>query len=186
VDTSAAANVEEEAEVPFFERWNQKGWSRVGTRERSVKMSTAINPRRDLLRMTISGLALVLGLPACVGSRLPRAEAAPASAPPEQVVKIVARKWEFVPSQIVLRKGVPVVLEVSSADRHHGFNVPRLGVRGEKASAHPSNVEPAGRSWTVCPSTYSDMSRSSPVLNCTSVRYLRPQRWQSSSAVTVL
>ena len=49
----------------------------------------------------------------------------------ERVVHITARKFEYSPNEITLRKGVPVVLEITSADRDHGFKVPRLGLRAD-------------------------------------------------------
>lgn len=48
---------------------------------------------------------------------------------PEQVIKITAKKFEYSPSEITLKKGVPVTLEFISQDRVHGFNCPGLGIR---------------------------------------------------------
>jgi len=48
---------------------------------------------------------------------------------PEQVIKIRAKKFEFMPNQITLKKGVPAVLELTSEDRVHGFNAPDLKAR---------------------------------------------------------
>jgi cytochrome c oxidase subunit 2 len=47
----------------------------------------------------------------------------------EQVIKITAKKFEYNPKEITLKKGAPVVLEFTSLDRLHGFNCPGLGVR---------------------------------------------------------
>jgi len=47
----------------------------------------------------------------------------------EQVVKITAKKFEYSPKDITLKKGVPAVLEFTSLDRLHGFNCPGLGIR---------------------------------------------------------
>ena len=38
-----------------------------------------------------------------------------------QVIEITAKKYEFSPSQITLKKGEPVILRVISTDRIHGF-----------------------------------------------------------------
>jgi cytochrome c oxidase subunit II len=51
-----------------------------------------------------------------------------AAAEPPQVIEIKAKKYEFSPSQITLKKGAPVVLRLSSEDRSHGFFVKPLGV----------------------------------------------------------
>ena len=45
-----------------------------------------------------------------------------------QVIEIKAKKYEFSPSTITLKKGAPVVLRLSSEDRAHGFLVKPLGV----------------------------------------------------------
>lgn len=49
--------------------------------------------------------------------------------PVERVIHITARKFDFSPDSITLKKGEPVVLEISSADREHGFNLRAFGVR---------------------------------------------------------
>jgi cytochrome c oxidase subunit II len=48
---------------------------------------------------------------------------------PEHVVQIVARRFTYSPDVIELQLGVPVVIELTSADRDHGFSVPDLGLR---------------------------------------------------------
>ena len=55
----------------------------------------------------------------------PRANAVPA----ERVIHITAKKFDFSPDSITLKKGEPVVFEISSADREHGFNLRAFGVR---------------------------------------------------------
>ena len=49
----------------------------------------------------------------------------------ERVVKITARKFEYEPSEIHLKLGEPVVLELTSKDVIHGFNIPDLGLRAD-------------------------------------------------------
>ena len=49
----------------------------------------------------------------------------------EQVIHLTAKRFEYTPSEITLKKGVPVVLEITSLDRDHGFKVPELGVRAD-------------------------------------------------------
>ena len=48
---------------------------------------------------------------------------------PERVVHVVARRFTYSPDVIELQLGVPVVVELTSADRDHGFAVPDLGLR---------------------------------------------------------
>jgi cytochrome c oxidase subunit II len=38
-----------------------------------------------------------------------------------KVIQISARKFEFTPNEITLRKGEPVILRLTSSDRVHGF-----------------------------------------------------------------
>jgi cytochrome c oxidase subunit 2 len=47
----------------------------------------------------------------------------------EPVIKITAKKFEYTPSEVKLKKGVPVILELSTEDILMGFNAPDLGVR---------------------------------------------------------
>lgn len=49
----------------------------------------------------------------------------------EQVIQIKAKKFEYLPNEITLKKGIPVVLELSSLDRLHGFNCPAFGVHAD-------------------------------------------------------
>jgi cytochrome c oxidase subunit 2 len=46
----------------------------------------------------------------------------------DQVIHVTAKKFEFSPSVIELKMGVPVVLEISTADRKHGFALPDFKV----------------------------------------------------------
>jgi len=47
----------------------------------------------------------------------------------EQVIRISASTFEFKPSEITVRKGMPVVLELTSKDRHHGFKLSAFELR---------------------------------------------------------
>jgi cytochrome c oxidase subunit 2 len=47
----------------------------------------------------------------------------------EQVIRITAKRFEYSPKEITVKKGVPAVLEFTSLDRLHGFNCPGLGIR---------------------------------------------------------
>jgi cytochrome c oxidase subunit 2 len=48
-----------------------------------------------------------------------------------RVVPISARQWAFTPNVITLQQGVPVDLELTSADVHHGFNLPDFAIRAD-------------------------------------------------------
>jgi len=72
----------------------------------------------------ISGLALYV-----------RANALPA----EREIHITAKKFDFTPDTITLKKGEPVVLVISSQDRNHGFNLRGFGIR---ADINPGGTAP--------------------------------------------
>jgi cytochrome c oxidase subunit 2 len=57
--------------------------------------------------------------------------ASPGSDASERVVHITAKKFEYSPSTVTLKKGEPVVLELASLDRVHGFNAPDFKLRAD-------------------------------------------------------
>ena len=58
------------------------------------------------------------------------AAAAPARGGEEpRAVRVVAKRFSFTPSEIRLKKGEPVVLELVSEDRPHGFKLPAFKIR---------------------------------------------------------
>jgi len=48
-----------------------------------------------------------------------------------QTIKVSAKRFEYVPAEIKLKKGVPVVLQLTSEDRSHGFNIPLMNLRAD-------------------------------------------------------
>ncbi len=52
----------------------------------------------------------------------------------DKVIQVTAEKFKFTPAVIELKLGEPVVLELTSLDRKHGFQVPDLNV--------DENIEP--------------------------------------------
>ena len=55
----------------------------------------------------------------------------------EQVIQITAKRFEYSPKEITLKKGVPAVFEFTSLDRLHGFNCPGLRLRTD---IHPGKT----------------------------------------------
>ena len=51
--------------------------------------------------------------------------------PAEPVIRITAKKFEFKPHEVTLKKGVPVILEFTTEDVFMGFNAPDLGARAD-------------------------------------------------------
>jgi cytochrome c oxidase subunit II len=77
--------------------------------------------RRDFCRAGIAAVAAAgMGSAAYVAGQ-----------PAEQVIKILAKRFEFVPHEITVKKGIPVLLEFTTADVMMGFNAPDLKVRAD-------------------------------------------------------
>src|SRR5512136_2488421 len=72
----------------------------------------------------------------------------------ELTIKVTAQKFEYSPKEITLKKGVPVVLELTSLDRLHGFACPDLHVRSDIKPGQASRVrilpEKAGKFGFHC------------------------------------
>ena len=79
--------------------------------------------------MILTKKLAVLGLLGLTTGLVTYAAPAPArAAETAQVVKITASKFHFTPDRIVLAKGQPVTLQLTSADRTHGFMVRAFGI----------------------------------------------------------
>lgn len=78
------------------------------------------------LRAGAAGLgALLLGGAGIAGAR--RALAAPT----EVRIKMTVKRFEFSQKELRVKKGVPVVVEITSEDVPHGFSVPEFHARAE-------------------------------------------------------
>jgi cytochrome c oxidase subunit 2 len=58
----------------------------------------------------------------------------------ERVVPIKVKRFEYMPKEVTLKKGVPVVLELTSLDVPHGFNLPDMGVRADVLPGQTARV----------------------------------------------
>lgn len=71
-----------------------------------------------------------------------------------RVVKVSARRFQFTPATIALKKGEPVVFELTSEDVFMGMNVPDFGVRSDivpgKTMRMPFTPDKAGTFTFVC------------------------------------
>ncbi len=90
---------------------------------------------------------VIIGLTA-VGFRLYAQESQP------RVVTISAKRFEFTPNQITLKRGEPVTLRVSAEDRDHGFYQKDLKIELDLKPDHVSEVtitpDKAGRFVAIC------------------------------------
>jgi cytochrome c oxidase subunit 2 len=58
----------------------------------------------------------------------------------ERVIKVVAKRFDYTPGEIQLKKGLPVVLEFTSLDVPMGFSAPDFGVRTDILPGTTSKV----------------------------------------------
>ena len=88
----------------------------------------------------------LLGVPAMID--LTRASDNP------KVIEITAKKFEFSPSEITLKKGEPVILRLSSSDRVHGFMSKPLkidtDIPADKTADVPVTPDAAGNFTVIC------------------------------------
>jgi cytochrome c oxidase subunit 2 len=98
-----------------------------------------LSRRGFCLRMPLACAAILLA-PACTGGG--------------RTVKIEAKRFSFTPNLITLKKGEPVVLEVTALDFAHGFNIPEMNMRRDlipgKAVQIPLTPDKVGRFSFLC------------------------------------
>ncbi|MEO6919706.1 MAG: cupredoxin domain-containing protein [Collimonas sp.] len=73
-------------------------------------------------RLLLAGVAAG-GLAAATGLALAQSQ------PQERVIKIVAKKFDYTPGEIRLKKNVPVTLEFTTLDVVMGFSLPDFALR---------------------------------------------------------
>jgi cytochrome c oxidase subunit 2 len=74
------------------------------------------------IALVIAGLALILAISSRDVLKV---------ASGETTIKLTAKKFQYSPAQITVKKGTQVVLEITSGDAKHGFNLPDFGVRAD-------------------------------------------------------
>ncbi len=71
-----------------------------------------------------------------------------------RVIEIKAKKFEFSPSEITLKKGEPVILRLTTEDRTHGFLLKPLKIDTDiipdKVTDVPVTPEVAGNYTVIC------------------------------------
>lgn len=63
------------------------------------------------------------------------------AAPQPRVIKMTVKKFAYSLKEIHVKKGTPVIIEISSTDRLHGFNLPDFGVRGDVTPGKITRIE---------------------------------------------
>jgi cytochrome c oxidase subunit II len=79
---------------------------------------------RNALRIAIVAAVVALG---SLGAYV----AAQSAEPKEKVIRITAKKFNYTPGEVKLKKGVPVILEFRSQDILMGFSLPDFNVRAD-------------------------------------------------------
>jgi cytochrome c oxidase subunit 2 len=103
-----------------------------------------VSPHRFRLRASLVGAALLAAMLAPAG----------ASGGEPRVVEIFARRFEFTPAEVVLRKDEAVTLRLRSMDVTHGFFQRALGIDVEiepgKVTEITLTPKVPGRYSTIC------------------------------------
>ena len=76
-----------------------------------------------------------------VGLALAAAYVGVQAAPRAKVIKVSAKRFDYAPGNLKLKKGERVVLELSSRDVVMGFNLPDFNVRGDMIPGKVTRVE---------------------------------------------
>ena len=63
------------------------------------------------------------------------------AAPRAKVIKISAKRFDYSPGKLILKKGQRVLLELTSKDVVMGFNLPDFNVRGDMIPGKVTRVE---------------------------------------------
>jgi cytochrome c oxidase subunit II len=87
--------------------------------------------KRILLTGVLLASAVVSGLLIYTGAN---------AVPVERVIHITAKNFQFSPDSITLKKGEPVVFEISSGDRKHGFSLRAFGLRSDVLPGKVSRI----------------------------------------------
>jgi cytochrome c oxidase subunit 2 len=83
--------------------------------------------------MTLSGKGLRIAATAMVlaAGSIVTYVAAQSAEPKEKLIKITAKRFDYTPGNLTLKKGEPVILEFTTLDVLMGFNLPDLNVRAD-------------------------------------------------------
>ncbi len=94
----------------------------------------ADDPERAARRRRLAGI-LAAAFLAAAG-----AAAWSAATPGPRIIKLTAKRYEFSQPEIKVKKGVPVIVEITALDRPHGFNLPDFDVRGDAMPGETTRV----------------------------------------------
>jgi cytochrome c oxidase subunit 2 len=81
------------------------------------------------MKMTAMRLAAAAGL--LVSASVAAYVAAPRTESGGKIIEIAAQRFEYLPAELTLKKGEPVILELTSKDILMGFNLPDFKLRAD-------------------------------------------------------
>jgi len=101
----------------------------------------------------VAATFLAVGFAIALAAVAPKTGLARADVNPK-VIEITAKKFEFTPNEITLKKGEPVILRLTSTDRVHGFMSKPLKVDTDIAAGKTTDVvvtpDTAGDFTVIC------------------------------------
>src|SRR6267143_1800167 len=83
--------------------------------------------------MTLSGKGLRIAATTAIlaAASVVTYVAAQSAEPKEKVIKITAKRFDYTPGNLTLKKGEPVILEFTTLDVLMGFNLPDFNLRAD-------------------------------------------------------
>jgi cytochrome c oxidase subunit II len=112
-------------------------------------MPSPSHPARASERLTVVLCTLLSAALVSVAAAAARAHAVE-----PRVIEIVARRFQFTPGEVTLRKDEPVILRLRSDDVTHGFYMKQLGIDATITPGQVTDVpltpREAGRFVTIC------------------------------------
>ena len=92
-----------------------------------------MNPRKTVF------LTLVLGAIALLNA--PRQAAAQTGKSAAHEIQVTAKKYEFSPNPIRVKKGEPVKLIITATDHDHGFSLEAFHIKQKLKQGEPTTIE---------------------------------------------
>src|SRR2546427_10864709 len=83
------------------------------------------------MRPTAKGLCIAATAAILAAASVVTYVAAQSAEPKEKVIKITAKRFDYTPGNLTLKKGEPVILEFTTLDVLMGFNLPDFNLRAD-------------------------------------------------------
>ena len=102
----------------------------------SAKKEQKVN-RRKTASLTLAVLGAIAMLNASPSSATPTANPAVLA----HEIQVTAKKYEFSPNPIRVKKGEPVKLVITATDRDHGFSLEAFHIKQKLKKGEPTTIE---------------------------------------------